>query len=154
MPTLKIISTVALLTVTLVGCGTTLRDMNPAVAETIPLPEDTQHIYVTDGGIEAPYRELAVVRTQTHRREDVETLGVSDLRLQAARLGANAVIHVQVLPELTEEMAYSPGSLFRAGFRWVTLYRLSGVAVVIEGGDANAPSVPETPPLELNLPPL
>jgi uncharacterized protein YbjQ (UPF0145 family) len=142
----------ALSAVLLLGCGHSERQVSPAFAThdrpSAPLSGD-QSMWVTSGDIETPHRQLAIVRTHTYRREVLETEGVAELRAEAMKVGADAVIAVQFHPELTEEMAYRPGTLFRLGTRWVTVYSLSGIAVAFEG------QRPATPPpgLRLNLPP-
>ncbi|MBN1476998.1 hypothetical protein JXA47_09605 [Candidatus Sumerlaeota bacterium] len=122
----------------------------PDVARVDSLSGD-ERILLTDLDLDFPCQPLAIVSTHSHRREDLETRGVAELRAEAERIGADAVIRVHAIPELTEVLAHRPGNLFRVGTQWVTVYRLSGIAVTFEGGES-----PEPRPLAmlgLNLPP-
>jgi hypothetical protein len=128
------------------------------VSPTLPPPgapaaslSSDERIFLTDRDLDVPRQPLAIISTHSHPREDLETRGVAELRAQAERVGADAVIRVQAIPELTEEIAHRPGNLFRMGTQWVTVYRLSGIAVAFESDESPMPM--PLAMIDLNLPP-
>lgn len=137
----------------LMACGHSGRQVSPAFAlqdRATPrgLSGDTS-IIVTDGDLEAPHRPVAIVQTGTHRREHLETEGIAELRREAARVAADAVIRVQAEPHVIEELAHRPGHLLRLGTQWTTVYSLRGQAVRL--GDEAPADLAVEPPV-FNLP--
>jgi len=116
-----------------VACGHSSRQVSPAFA----LQDRTaqqglsgdERIIVTDGDLEVPHRAIAFIQSATYRRELLESEGVADLRREATRVGADAVIRVHAEPQVIEELAHRPGQLLRVGTQWITVYSLRGQAV-------------------------
>jgi len=93
-----------------------------------PRPPDYP-ISLTEADYRESYIEIAEVTTSPYDDRLVDSLGRSQLRDIARKLGGDAVIRITRNSVIVEETGYRPGALLRYGTRFVDKQSLTGVVV-------------------------
>lgn len=103
-------------------------------------------IELTEYDYKEPYEELGQVKTGTYDDRLLETQGMSELRKIARQMGGDAVVRISRNSDISEEVGYRPGALYRVGTKFVNKTSLTGVVVRFKrtGSAAVAPGAPPT----------
>jgi hypothetical protein len=86
-------------------------------------------ISVTTDDYDQPYIRVAILTTRVYDPVLVDSVGVSELKNLARRIGADAVVNVKRNMQTVEQYGYQPNAFFRYSTRYVDRTALEGVAV-------------------------
>lgn len=94
----------------------------------LPRPSDYP-IVLSETTFVEPHIAIATVTTRPYDDRLVESLGKSELRKTARRLGGDGVIRITRNSRVVEEFGYRPGNLLRYGPAFVDKVSLTGIVV-------------------------
>ncbi len=103
--------------------------IQPLLSKDFPQRPPDYPISVTTDDYQQPYIRVAIVTTRVYDPALVDSVGISEIKRLARRVGADAVVNIKRNMQTVEQYGYQPNAFFRYSTRYVDRTALEGIAV-------------------------